>query len=205
MADGSDEATPLDDILLEVSLAVGREDYRKGLALLEAAEALEPASARVWDARGDLLCKRGQFDKGAQAYRRALELDPSRDETEEKLGEAVLGRLHVAEMTARAARGSSVTARELRQRSQIAMFLTIICPGLGHLRFEHLGRAIVFGAIHLAALPGAAVLIQNAKETGSLNHLWWGYAVSAILVLNYAVALFDASRLAAEREDEALY
>ncbi len=205
MADESSESSPVEGVLLDASLARGRGDHKRALALLEAADALSPDDPRVYDMRGDVFRDRGQFERAAQAYRKALELDPARAETEEKLGLASLGRLHDAEMTARVGRASTFTADELRHRSQTAMLLTLLCPGLGHLRYEHLVRAAAFAAIHIAGIAAVAFLWRWAKDTHSLGPLWTSYGLAGLLLVNYAVALFDASRTAAQREGEELF
>jgi tetratricopeptide (TPR) repeat protein len=210
VSEGESASSPLEDILLEASLARGRGDHKRALALLEASEALAPDDPRVWDTRGDVYRDREQFERAAQAYRKALELDPTRAETEEKLGLASLGRLHDAELTAHAARASSTSAGELRQRSQTAMLLTFLCPGLGHLRYEHLVRAAIFAGVHVIGISVIALLWQWTKElrevhARAVGPLWGSYAVAALLAVNYAVALFDASRTAARREGEELF
>lgn len=204
MSDAGGASDQLDSILLDASLAMGAGDLKRAAALLEAAEALSPGEPRVWDTRGDLFRKRRQFDRATQCYRKALELDPSREETEEKLGLAALGKLEDSELTGRTA-GRGPSPQEMRQRSQVAMVLTIICPGLGHLRFEHLVRAAIFGAIHIASATIAVMLIETARRTGEVSAIWGGSASAAVALVNYAIALFDASRIAARRDDEHLY
>jgi tetratricopeptide (TPR) repeat protein len=194
----------LEALLVEASVARGRGDHRKALALLEAAEVLDQTDARTWDLRGDVHADRSHFDLAMGCYQKALELDPDMPETHDKLGLAALGRLEAAKLSDRAQRGSE--AASLRRRSQIAMISSIVFPGLGHLWLEQYLLAALYAVPAAACLLCASFLLEHkALHPGSMFSLWLGYGCIGLLVVLWIVAFIHASHLAAQRDDEKLY
>jgi tetratricopeptide (TPR) repeat protein len=198
-------------ILLEASVARGRGDHAKALALLDGAEALAPGDPRVWDARGDIHFERAHYDRAIECYRKALELDPNHEESQEKLGIASIRRFEAVRLTSRTPAEASATARQLRRRSQTAMAATLFCPGLGHILIDQPVRGGVFMAVAILAfitlrLLWAANEVQLRVHSPTHMLTYWGvYATIGILVVTWIIAFYDASRRAALRDDESLY
>lgn len=200
-----DEPTQVDSILIGAAIARARGDLRRATALLDAAAALDDRDPRVWDARGDLERDRQHYDLAMNCYKKALEIDPDRTETQEKLALASLGKLDQQTLTKVVEGGADATAVGLQRRSHVAMLASAVCPGLGHLWFEQYVRAAVFGGIHIGGLGFFALAWPLHAAAGGIGMLWTGYLLIGILVVNYCAALFDASRIATQRKDEHLY
>lgn len=143
-------------------------------------------------------------------YHKALELDPDMPETQDKLGLAALGRLEAAKLSGRAQQGSEAAA--LKRRSQMAMIMGLVFPGLGHLWLQRYMMALAFAVPAAAALLGASFWLplglsqgHRAATPSSMLLLWLGYACAGLLVILWIAGFVHASHLATQRDDEKLY
>lgn len=196
----------VDALLIQAAVARGRKDYRKAEALLEAAEAIAPDDARIYDLRGDICVDREHYDTAVAYYRKALELDPGLEETEEKLGLASLARFQVTKLVTQADAHDRMTPVRIRRRSQIAMLASLVFPGLGHLWLERYVRAAWFGVPTALFLISIALLQDVAsRDITRIGALWTKYALIGAVVVLWVAAFIDSSRCATVREDEQLF
>ena len=83
------ELTPDSDHELAINAAgydlLGQERYDDAVALFRLATDLFPTSANPWDSLGDGLRRRGETEAAAEAYRRALSIDPTFDHPRSQL------------------------------------------------------------------------------------------------------------------------
>lgn len=204
--ESSGDEERIEALLTQAAVARGRGDFRKAEALLDAAEAIAPGEGRVWDLRGDINVDREHYDTAVACYKKALELDPELEDTEDKLGMASLGRMRAAKLAVRAGQEDGLTGKRIRRRSQIAMLASLVFPGLGHLWLELYGRAAAFGLPVVVSLILTALLMEaNAEDSTRVTALWVAYAFIGVAIVLWVAAFIDSSRCATLREDEELY
>jgi tetratricopeptide (TPR) repeat protein len=102
----------------QAARAVGQDDYRKAIGLLERIVKAEPRNADAWNLLGYSHRKLGDFDGAVGYYEKALAVDPAHRGALEYLGEAYAekGQLERArELRARLARACPEGCEELRR------------------------------------------------------------------------------------------
>jgi len=216
----------LGDLVRRAHRAIGMGRPDQAARFAEEAAALAPETTTIEELLGDVAMAEGHFVEARQHYHRALEIEPSNADAEEKYAEAVL---RIDSTTRRVERmeeavDSPDEYTAFRRNPVAAAFWSVI-PGFGQL-YNHeyekglamLGAAMLLLAWLLSKLLtySGASLIAGARnprlDTEGARQVVEGYSavtwtliVLAIIayVAIWVYSIFDAYRVCAEQAKEA--
>lgn len=129
------QTMPIDALLRQAHLLLRRDEAGDAESRCRIALEREPDNAEALELLGDVRRARGFFQDAITQYRRALELRPDRGLLEEKIARAALGQYEDARERADAEMllASPSARAERRRAGLLAVLLSVVCAGAGHL------------------------------------------------------------------------
>jgi tetratricopeptide (TPR) repeat protein len=207
-------------LLGEAVLLRARKRLKEALGKCQEALLLLPGNAEAFDIMGDLYLESGLTEAAIEAYKRVLELDPSRaDAVELKIARAALkqaridGRRKLArdlvEGRVKRIRGPNPTATGL---------LSLLFPGLGQAYNQQWPKALGFACAFLffarQVADGAGAIIKarfSPPSTPSISDLfgafftppvlWWTLLLTALYIYSVVDAALVAVHSVSEETD----
>ena len=199
----SDHTGQLDDV--EIGRLLDTIDRALFLQRIAAAEeaatkllAAAPASTAAWERWGDVLAARGQSKQAAQAFARAMELEPANVDAERKyaaiqldLAQAQWEREKLEQGDLEALRGGA------HRGSGAALMRAAVFPGLGQVYNGDNEKGIaIFVAAFILLIPAVRLLVAWMSPRQELSPLGevLGYIGLLGLVGLYLFGMWDAYR-----------
>ena len=204
----------LDDLELQQLYEVARRDLRWG-RLAEAQAAAQkivqatPDSTSAHELWGDALLASGDVPGAAEAFKRALELEPANADAERKYGLVALQLQEASQQREALESGDLSRFRGASTKEPIvAAGRSALFPGMGQLYNGEYEKGIVFAVLGLLLIiPAAnkvfAWLLPSAPMSLFASILGWVGLIGYLLVYSYGIydAYDSGQRLAAEQDE----